>query len=94
MKITLHIELDVSKHYTPEGVAEMELHYEYIKDCLEYTLGKPMQLGLARFESEKTITVQYADAEAVLKKLYGLLQYAHDWNYGIYKEAYFIAHPH
>ena len=94
MKITFNIVLNVSKLYTPEGVAEMEFHYDSIKDCLEHTLGKPMQLSWARFESEKTIVVQYDNAEAVLKKLYLLLQYAHDWNYGIYKEAYCIAYPH
>ena len=70
MKITLNIGLNVSKHYTPEGVAEMELNYDYVKDCLARTLGKPMQIWLARSDTEKTIVVQYADADVVLQKLY------------------------
>ena len=72
MNITLNIGLNVSKHYTPEGVAEMELNYDYVKDCLARTLGKPMQIGLARSATEKTIVVQYADADVVLQKLYWL----------------------
>ena len=70
MNITLNIGLNVSKHYTPEGVAEMELSYDYVLDCLERTLGTPMQIGLARSATEKTIIVQYADADVVLQKLY------------------------
>ena len=70
MNITLNIGLNVSKHYTPEGVQEMELNYDYVLDCLERTLGTPMQIGLARSATEKTIIVQYADADVVLQKLY------------------------
>ena len=72
MNITLNIGLNVSKHYTPEGVQEMELNYDYVKDFLKRTLGTPMQIGLARSATEKTIVVQHADAEVVLKKLYWL----------------------
>ena len=72
MNITLNIGLNVSKHYTPEGVQEMELNYDYVKDGLARTLGKPMHIGLARSATEKTVVVQYADAEVVLKKLYWL----------------------
>ena len=72
MNITLNIGLNISKHYTPEGVAEMELNYDYVKDFLKRTLGTPMQIGLARSATEKTIVVQYADADVVLQKLYWL----------------------
>ena len=72
MNITLNIGLNVSKHYTPEGVAEMELNYDYVKDFLKRTLGTPMQIGLSRSATEKTIVVQYADADVVLQKLYWL----------------------
>ena len=74
MNIALNIGLNVSKHYAPEGVAEMELNYDYVLDHVERTLGTPMQIGLARSATEKTIVVQYAYAEAVLSKLY-LLAY-------------------
>ena len=115
MNITLNIGLNASKHYTPEGVAEMELNYDYVKDFLKRTLGTPMQIGLARSATEKTIVVQYADADVVLQKLYWIAhalqqdciayqiqedgiaiggalvgQYAHEWNYGIFAEGYFI----
>ena len=72
MNITLNIGLNVSKHYTPEGVAEMKLNYDYVKYFLKKTLGTPMQIGLARSATEKTIVVQYADADVVLQKLYWL----------------------
>ena len=72
MNITLNVGLNVSKHYTPEGVQEMELNYDYVKDFLKRTLGTPMQIGLARSATEKTIVVQYADADVVLSKLYWL----------------------
>ena len=116
MNITLNIGLDVSKHYTPEGVAKMELQYEYVKDYLFRTLGAPMQIGLAQSTSEKTVVVQYSNVDLVLSKLFliahdlkqdciaysvqdndGLLmggalvgKYAHEWNYGIFNEEYFI----
>lgn len=70
MNITLNVGLNVSKHYTPEGVAGMELNYDYVLDFLERTLGTPMQIGLARSATEKTIVVHYADADVVLQKLY------------------------
>ena len=115
MHIILNIGLNVSKHYTPEGVQEMELNYDYVLDCLERTLGTPMQIGLARSATEKTVVVQYADADVVLQKLYWLAHefkqdciayaihdganvlggalvgnYAHEWNYGIFNESYFL----
>ena len=74
MNIILNIGLSVSSNYMPKGVAEMELNYDYVLDYLERTLGTPMQIGLARSATEKTIVVQYADAEVVLKTLY-LLAY-------------------
>ena len=70
MSITLNIGLNVSKNYIPSGVAEMELNYDYVKDFLKRTLGTPMQIGLSRSATEKTIVVQYADADVVLQKLY------------------------
>ena len=70
MNIILNIGLNVSRNYLPEGVADMQYQYQYVKDYLFRTLGKPMQIGLARSATEKTIVVQYADAEVVLKKLY------------------------
>ena len=116
MIITLNIGLNVSKNYMPEGVAEMQLKYEYVEDYLQRALGTPSCIGLARSETEKTIVVQYADAEAVLKKLFWLAgqfnqdciayqiqdangnvlggalmgEYAHEWNYGVFNEEYFI----
>ena len=116
MTITLNIGLNVSKNYMPEGVHEMQLKYEYVEDYLQRALGTPSCIGLARSETEKTIVVQYADAEAVLKKLFGLAgqfnqdciayqiqdangnvlggalmgEYAHEWNYGVFNEEYFI----
>lgn len=115
MNITLNIGLEVSLNYLPEGAAGMQLQYKYVKDFLKRTLGTPMQIGLARSATEKTIVVQYADADVVLQKLYWIAhalqqdciayqiqedgiamggalvgQYAHEWNYGIFAEAYFI----
>ena len=72
MNITLNIGLNVSKNYKPDGVAKMQLQYEYAKDKLAQVLGTPSCIGLARSKTEKTIVVQYDDAEAVLKKLFWL----------------------
>ena len=74
MIITLNIGLNVSKNYMPEGVQEMQLKYEYVEDYLQRVLGTPSCIGLAQSNTEKTIVVQYADAEAVLKKLFWLAQ--------------------
>ena len=72
MNVTLNIGLNASKHYAPEGVQELELNYDCVLDHVERTLGTPMQIGLARSATEKTIVVQYADADVVLQKLYWL----------------------
>ena len=72
MNITLNIGLNVSRNYMPEGVEEMQLAYSYAKDYLKQVFGKPICIGMARSATEKTIVVQYADAEAVLKKLFWL----------------------
>lgn len=72
MHITLNIGLGVSTHYMPEGVVEMQLQYEYVKEYLEKVLGKPSYIGLAHSTTEKTIVTSYSDAGAVLKKLYWL----------------------
>lgn len=70
MYITLNIGLAVSKHYMPEGVAEMQLAYEYVKEYLEKVLGKPNYIGMAISATEETVVVQYSNVEYVLKKLY------------------------
>ena len=76
MNITLNIGLKVSKNYLPEGVAKMQLQYKYVRNYLEQVLGTPSCIGLARSATEKTVVVQYADAEAnaeaVLSKLFWL----------------------
>ena len=72
MHITLNIGLNVSKNYMPEGVVKMQLQYKYARNYLEQVLGTPSCIGLARSKTEKTIVVQYDDAEAVLKKLFWL----------------------
>ena len=72
MNITLNIGLNVSQNYMPEGVAEMQLAYLYAKDYLKQVFGKPIYIRLAQSTTEKTIVVQYADVEAVLKKLFWL----------------------
>ena len=72
MNITLNIGLNVSRNYMPDGVAEMQLAYSYAKDYLKQVFGKPIYIGMARSATEKTVVVQYADAEAVLKKLFWL----------------------
>ena len=114
--ITLNIGLEVSKHYLPEGVAGMQLQYEYVKEYLETVLGKPLFIGLAQSATEETVVVQYNRVEDVLHNVYWIAQdlkqdciaysiqdddgkdlggalvgkYAHEWNYGIFNEAYFI----
>ena len=116
MKITLNIGLNVSHNYMPVGVAEMQLQYEHIRDYLEQAIGTPIYIGLTQSATEKTVVVQYADAEAVLKKLFWLArefkqdciaykiqdddgavlggalvgEYAHEWNYGVFNEEYFV----
>ncbi len=116
MNITLNIGLDVSKNYLPEGVAGMQLQYEYVKEQLEKALGKPMQILVAQSATEQTVVVQYKRVESVLHKLFllshelqqdciaytiqdddgnvlgGALvgKYAHEWNYGIFNEGYFL----
>ena len=72
MNITLNIGLNVSHNYMPAGVDEMQLAYSYAKDYLEQALGTPMQIRMAQSKTEKTVVVQYADAEDVLKKLFWL----------------------
>ena len=117
MNITLNIGLEVSNNYLPEGVAGMQLQYEYVQEQLEKALGKPMQIGVAQSATEQTIVVQYKRVEAVLYRLASLAhelqqdciaysiqdddgnvlggalvgKYAHEWNYGIFNPAYFIA---
>ena len=113
--ITLNIGLEVSKNYLPEGVAGMQLQYEYVKEQLEKALGKPLFIGLAQSATEQTVVVQYKRVEPVLYRLASLAhelkqdciaytihedanalggalvgKYAHEWNYGIFNEAYFI----
>ena len=115
MNITLNIGLEVSKNYLPEGVAGMQLQYEYVKEQLEKALGKPLFIGLAQSATEKTVVVEYSNVEAVLQKLFWIAHefkqdciaysvqdganvlggalvgnYAHEWNYGIFNETYFI----
>lgn len=114
--ITLNIGLEVSDNYLPEGVAGMQLQYEYVKEQLEKALGKPMQILLAQSATEQTVVVQYSNVEAVLQRLFWLAyvlkqdciayslqdadgvvlggalvgEYAHEWNFGIFDEKYFL----
>ena len=115
MNITLNIGLAVSKNYLPEGVAEMQLTYEYVKEYLEKVLGTPIYIGLAQSATEKTVVAEYSNVESVVQKLFWLAHefkqdciayavqygghrlggalvgnYAHEWNYGIFNEAYFV----
>ena len=115
MNITLNIGLNVSKNYLPDGVASMNLEYEYVKEYLEKVLGTPMQIGLSQSATEKTVVVAYSNVQDVLQKLFWLAhefkqdciaysvqyagrslggalvgEYAHQWNYGVFNEAYFI----
>ena len=72
MNITLNIGLNVSKNYLPDGVAEMQLQYEYVKEYLEKVLGEPVYIGLAQSATEKTVVVEYSNVETVLQKLFWL----------------------
>ena len=116
MNITLNIGLEVSNNYLPEGVAWMQLQYEYVKEQLEKALGKPMQILVAQSATEQTVVVQYKMVESVLHNLYWIAhdlkqdciaysiqdddanvlggalvgKYAHEWNYGIFNEEYFL----
>ena len=116
MNITLNIDLQVSKNYLPEGVAGMQLQYEYVKEHLEKALGKPMQMLVAQSATEQTVVVQYKRVESVLYNLFRLAhelqqdciaytiqdddanvlggalvgKYAHERNFGIFNEGYFL----
>ena len=118
MNITLNIGLEVSNNYLPEGVAGMQLQYEYVKDYLSKILGTPIQIGLAQSATESTLVAKYSQAQSVLPKLAWIAdelkqdciayyvqddgvtvggalvgKYAHEWNYGIFNEEYFIEAP-
>ena len=118
MNITLNIGLSASRNYLLEGVAGMQMQYEYVQSYLKRTLGKPIQIVVAQSTTEKTVVVQYSNADIVLPKLFllprelkqdciayyvqddgvtvgGALigKYAHEWNYGIFNEEYFILQP-
>ena len=70
MSITLNIDLEVSNNYLPDGVAGMQLQYEYVEAHLEKALGKPICIGVALSATERTVVVSYAKAESVLYKLF------------------------
>ena len=72
MNITLNIGLNVSKNYLPDGVAETQLQYEYVKEYLEEVLGSPNYIGLAESATEKTVVVEYSNVELVVQKLFWL----------------------
>lgn len=72
MYITLNIGLEVSKNYTPEGVAEMKLQYEFVKEQLEKILGGFAKIELAQSNTEQTIVVQYTNVERTLSRLFYL----------------------
>ena len=72
MNITLNIGLDISQNYLPEGVAGMQLQYEYVMNYLEKTIGKPSYIGLTRSVTEDTVVVQYKNVERTLYTLYNL----------------------
>ena len=72
MNITLNIGLQVSNNYLPEGVAGMQLQYEYIRNYLKRVLGTPIYIGLAQSATEKTVVVQYSNVEYVMQKLFWL----------------------
>ena len=115
MNITLNIGLEVSNNYLPSGVEGMHLQYEYVKEYLARAIGTPIYIGLAQSATEKTVVVEYTNAESVVQKLFWLAhefkqdciayaiqadgvllggalvgEYAHEWNYGVFKEEYFI----
>ena len=72
MYITLNIGMEVSKHFMPEGVAEMKLQYEFVKEKLEKFIGKPSYIGLAQSATEQTVVVQYKNVERTLFRLFFL----------------------
>ena len=74
MNITLNIGLNVSKNYLPDGVAEMQLQYKYVKEFLEKVFGKQNYIGLAQSATEKTVVVEYSNVEVelVVQKLFWL----------------------
>ena len=72
MNITLNIGLEVSNNYLPEGVAGMQLKYEYVQEQLEKALGKPICIGMAQSATEQTVVVQYKRVEPVLYRLASL----------------------
>ena len=72
MNITLNIGLDVSKNYLPEGVAGMQLQYEYVKEQLAKALGTPIWMGVVQSATEETVVVQYKRVELVLYRLASL----------------------
>ena len=72
MNITLNIGLEVSSNYMPSGVEEMHMQYEYVKDYLEQAIGTPIYIGLAQSATEKTVVVEYTNAESVVQKLFWL----------------------
>ena len=72
MNITLNIGLEVSNNHLPEGVAWMQLQYEYVKEQLEKALGKPMQILVAQSATEQTVVAQYEDVREVVSKLHSL----------------------
>ena len=115
MNIILNIGLKVSENYLPNGVNEMHLQYEYVKEYLTETLGKPTHIELAHSGTERTVVAVYSNVASVLPRLFSLAydlkqdciaysvqygcevlggalvgEYAHQWNYGIFNEAYFI----
>ena len=116
MNITLNIGLEVSSKYLPSGVEEMHLKYEHVKDYLYQAIGTPIYIGLTQSYTEKTVVVEYTNAESVVQKLFWLAhefgqdciayqikgeegnvlggalvgEYAHEWNYGVFNEEYFI----
>ena len=69
MNITLNIGLEVSKNYLPEGVAGMELQFQYVKDVLDNAFGEPSFIGVAQSATEKTVVAEYTNVQAVLQKL-------------------------
>ena len=69
LNITLNIGLSASRNYLLEGVAGMQMQYEYVQSYLKRTLGKPIQIGVAQSTTEKTVVVQYSNADIVLPKL-------------------------
>ena len=116
MNITLNIGLEVSKHYLPEGVEQMQWKYHYVKEHLQKAFGKPSCIRMAQSATKDIIVVQYTDVQAVLQELHQLAhdlgqdciaysvqdddgvmlggalvgKYAHEWNYGLFNEDYFI----